>query len=65
MLSVKSIDSVVPLSIVTEVPLSHTVVPLSKVVSVAMFIKGYDKHHFCIIKLQLDDFEEGANSWTE
>jgi len=23
------------------------------------------KHHFCIIKLQLDDFEEGANSWTE
>ena len=23
------------------------------------------KHHFYIIKLQLDDFEEGANSWTE
>ena len=29
------------------------------------YLKAPNKHHFCIIKPQLDDFEEGTNSWTE
>jgi len=29
------------------------------------YLEDPNKHHFCVIKLQLDDFEEGATLWTE
>ena len=28
-------------------------------------LEAPSNHLFCIIKLQLDDFEEGATLWTE